>query len=529
MSLNLLVSLALSAIGFYVVKLFLSRQRRPGPLPPGPKPKPVLGNLSDLPPPGTQEWKHWLNHKDVYGPVSSITVMGQTIVILNDVNAANELLVRRSAKYSSRPNLVFASEMAGWEHITAMQKSTPRLRAYRKAMQPYIGSESAVAQYNSLQEVEAHRFLFRVLEDQGKLSEHIQTEAGAIILKIAYGYTIGPHERDLLVHISNVAMDDFSKAATPGAWLVDIIPALKYVPAWLPGAGFKRTAQAWKKDVLAMADIPYAFVTRQMQKGHYQPSYLSNLFKEAGHPAPGTEDELVAKWTAASLYAGGADTTVSAIETFFLAMTLHPEVQRNAQKEIDRVLGPCQLPTVADRPRLPYIDAVVKEVLRWHPVGPMGIPHESSEDDMWGPYFIPKGSVMLPNIWAMTHDPACYPEPEIFNPDRFLATAGHEPEPDPHNLVFGFGRRVCPARALADVTVYLTVARSLAVFDIKKAVENGKEVDVEPKFLPGVVSHPEAWRFHIEPRSAAHEALIRSVEEKAPWEKSNAADLVDDR
>ena len=80
-------------------------------------------------------------------------------------------------------------------------------------------------------------------------------------------------------------------------------------------------------------------------------------------------------------------------------MTLHPEVRVKAQDEIDRVLGPCQLPTVADRSRLPYTDAVVKEVLRWHPVGPMGIPHASSEDDTWGKYFIPKGSLILPNIW----------------------------------------------------------------------------------------------------------------------------------
>lgn len=88
-----------------------------------------------------------------------------------------------------------------------------------------------------------------------------------------------------------------------------------------------------------------------------------------------------------------------AIETFFLAMTLYPEVQRKAQEEIDRVLGPGRLPTMADRPHLPYVDALVKEVLRWHPVAPMGIPHMSSEDDMYNGYFIPKGTLLLPNIW----------------------------------------------------------------------------------------------------------------------------------
>ncbi|CAI7574648.1 unnamed protein product [Penicillium glandicola] len=527
MSFTVLFGLFLGALVLYVAKTLLSRQRSGGSLPPGPRRTPVLGNISDLPPPGAQDWLHWLQHKEVYGPVSSITVLGQTIVILNDVKSATELLVKRSSIYSSRPKLVFASEMAGWEDFLAMQTYSPRFRSHRKAMQPCIGSESAVAQFNHLQEVETHRFLFRVLEDQAKLIEHIQTEAGAIILKIAYGYTIEPHKRDPLVHIANLALDHFSKACVPGAWLVDIIPALKHVPSWLPGAGFKRTAQAWKKNLTAVVERPCEFVHRQIEDGRYEPSYLSNLFKTTGFPARGSEDEFVAKYTAAALYTGGADTTVCALECFFLAMTIYPEVQGKAQEEIDRVLGPYQLPTVADRSRLPYVDAVVKEVLRWHPVAPMGLPHASSEDDTWGGYFIPKGSLLMANIWAMTHDPTVYHDPMIFKPERFLGIDGREPESDPHDLVFGFGRRICPARILADITLYLSAAQSLAVFNIAKAVEDGKEIDVQPKFRPGVISHPLPWKYHIETRSAAHESLIRSVEQKHPWEASNAPDLAD--
>jgi cytochrome P450 len=74
-------------------------------------------------------------------------------------------------------------------------------------------------------------------------------------------------------------------------------------------------------------------------------------------------------------------------------------MQRKAQEEIDRVLGPGRLPTVADRGNLPYVDAVVKEVLRWHPVAPMGIPHMSVDDDTWEGFYIPKGSLIMPNIW----------------------------------------------------------------------------------------------------------------------------------
>jgi cytochrome P450 len=78
------------------------------------------------------------------------------------------------------------------------------------------------------------------------------------------------------------------------------------------------------------------------------------------------------KWSAASLYAGGGDATVSFLHTFFLAMQLYPEVQRRAQEEIDRVIGNDRLPTLADRPNLPYIEVVIKEVLRWNPVAPLG-------------------------------------------------------------------------------------------------------------------------------------------------------------
>ena len=87
---------------------------------------------------------------------------------------------------------------------------------------------------------------------------------------------------------------------------------------------------------------------------------------------------------------------------FFLAMTLFPEVQRKAQEEIDRVIGTDRLPTFEDREDLPYVDAVVKEVLRWHPVAPMGVPHVSTEDDIYEGHFIPAGAIIMPNIWFVS-------------------------------------------------------------------------------------------------------------------------------
>ena len=88
-------------------------------------------------------------------------------------------------------------------------------------------------------------------------------------------------------------------------------------------------------------------------------------------------------------------------------MSLYPEVQRKAQEELDSVIGSERLPTFADRERLPYIDAIVKETLRWHTVGPVGLPHAATEDDMYNGYFIPKGSIVIGNAWSVTLSFTC--------------------------------------------------------------------------------------------------------------------------
>jgi len=109
-----------------------------------------------------------------------------------------------------------------------------------------------------------------------------------------------------------------------------------------------------------------------------------------------------------------------------------------------------------------------------------------------------------------------------FKPERFLGVDGRHPEPDPHTLSFGFGRRICPGRELADSSIFLSIAQSLAVFNVTRIVENGKEVDPVMRFQLGIISHPAPYETSVKPRSPGHEALIRSVKTEHPWEKSDA-------
>lgn len=204
-------------------------------------------------------------------------------------------------------------------------------------------------------------------------------------------------------------------------------------------------------------------------------------------------------------------------------MTLAPEIQRKAQEEIDQVIGNSRLPKYSDKDSLPYISAIVKESFRWHTVVPMAAPHTTDADDIVNGYYIPKGTSLLPNVWWFTHDPAVYSNPSEFNPSRFL---GPNPDPDPAQYVFGYGRRICPGRYLALSSTWVTIARALAVFDIGKGVdEYGHEIEQTIKHVPGLVTRVEPFKATFKPRSPQHEALIRQSEELYPWEQGDASKL----
>ncbi|PYH67002.1 cytochrome P450 [Aspergillus vadensis CBS 113365] len=475
---SIVIAVAFACLALLSLYLFVYQQSPSLSLPPGPKGKPVVGNLSDLPPPDTPEWQHWMKHKERYGPITSVTILGQPIIILHDAHITTELLEKHSLKYSSRPRSVFLGEMIGWNDTLAMQPYNTRFRLYRKALHQILGTKTLVSKFNSLQELEARRLLRRMLDDPGEWVQHLKTEAGAIILKIAYGYDINPHGRDHLVDLADDSMETFS-AVLSQTWMVDLVPGLKYLPSWLPFS-FHKKAQSWQTQLLTTIETPYRMVREQMESGIAPPSYLRNLLDTKKEKSLSAEEKFTAKWTAGSLYLAGADTTVSTLTTFILSMALNPHIQTKAQAELDTVLGPYTLPKLSDREKLPYINAIVKESLRWYPVAPMGLPH-----------------------LAITHDPNIYPHPEKFDPERFL---GENPQPDPSGWVFGFGRRVCPGRVLADASVFVSVGMVLSALRISLEGEGG-----EVRFTPGVVSHPVLDGVRVQARSQRHEGVIREV------------------
>jgi cytochrome P450 len=167
-------------------------------------------------------------------------------------------------------------------------------------------------------------------------------------------------------------------------------------------------------------------------------------------------------------------------------MVALPEIQKRAQDELDAVVGRSRPPTFADAPNLPYIQALVKESLRWRPALPFGIPHTTTEDDWYEGMFIPKGTLCLVNLWQCHRDPTSYgPDAASFNPERFLDEDGKlipgpwETREDGHSA-YGFGRRICVGKHAANDSLFISIATMLWAIRFEHSRDDdGKEVPLD--------------------------------------------------
>ncbi|KIW79286.1 hypothetical protein Z517_05898 [Fonsecaea pedrosoi CBS 271.37] len=215
-------------------------------------------------------------------------------------------------------------------------------------------------------------------------------------------------------------------------------------------------------------------------------------------------------------------------------MVLFPEWLKKVQDELDRVVGSARLPTFDDLPELPTVRAVVKETLRFRPVTAGGIAHKTTADDVYQGYFIPKGAIVHGNIWAIHHDPELYPDPETFNPDRWLNPkfpTYREPLTQYPNLqnysAFGFGRRLCPGANIAERSLNIIVARTSWACNIKKAVDPKTGQEITPPsydYVKALNTEPHTFPFGLSCRSPERWSLLEEEARKAREELRMPAD-----
>ncbi|EIW86001.1 cytochrome P450, partial [Coniophora puteana RWD-64-598 SS2] len=193
-------------------------------------------------------------------------------------------------------------------------------------------------------------------------------------------------------------------------------------------------------------------------------------------------------------------------------MIHHPEAQKHAHDQIDDVVGKDRLPMFEDRESLPYIDAILRETMRWMPVLPVNMPHGVTDDDTFEGYFIPKGQLCTITSEELLHDEENYKDPLVFNPDRFLDAGGKLTNDMSHMMGFGFGRRICPGRYLAEGSLWSAMACLLATFNFSKLKdEEGRELGVEPCWTTGLSTHPRGFKCSITPRSLSIAETLRNA------------------
>ncbi|KDQ11859.1 hypothetical protein BOTBODRAFT_189554 [Botryobasidium botryosum FD-172 SS1] len=461
---------------FRLYRVFAALNPRRLPLPPGPKPELIFGNSRQIPP--RSAWIQYTEWKKAFGDVIHLSAFGNHIVVLNTYESAHELLHLRSS-YTSRPVTQMVGKMIGLGRIINLMPSNETWKRGRKLMHPVLNKESIRLFFPSF-EGAIRTCLLQLLTHSGDFSEHLRLFGGKSILLFTYGIKVESAQDELIV-ISDEAIEPALQYFHIGAAFVDILPILRYIPSWFPGAEFKRNAKAVREKVDRMVELPFNRVKAAMAAGTATPSFTLRTLQD------GTYSEHDQLWSSGSMYIAGADTTSANMNTFILAMALYPDVQRRAQAEIDRVVPKGTLPGFQDRDSLPYVDCLLKELQRWRPAIPLGVQRCAMKDDYYGGYYIPKGAIVSPNVWAITRDEANYKDPERFWPERFENP--ETAELDPYKYAFGFGRRTCAGLHFADASIYIAVVSILATFDVGKPKdENGNEVELNVPHTSGFIS-----------------------------------------
>ncbi|KAF9448530.1 cytochrome P450 [Macrolepiota fuliginosa MF-IS2] len=497
------------AVFSYVFHHILSsrRQSKKGVFPPGPKPLPFIGNVLDLI--TAEPWLMYMRwEKEFNSKIFNLTIAGKRMFILNSLEDVVELLEKRAGIYSDRVWLPLV-EMSGWTFNTGLMPHNERWKQERRIFQQTFKRES-VAQFQPTQSTKVHTMLRQLLVDPENFAAYYKTLSAAVILDIMYGYEVQPKNDHIIQVVQRAIRRLIENGDNPSVAALNAFPVLRHLPRWFPGTEFHKIVDDCREYTQGMLNIPFEYVRTSIREGSLKESVVRTLLET------NIVGEESVKGIAGTAFSAGTDTVLSALECFFFAMALHPEKQRKAQAEIDRIVGSDRLPTFRDRDSLPYVEAIYREMFRWLPPFPMTVPHVAQEEDVYQGYYIPKGTVIFPNVWAITHDKTKYKDPDSFIPERFFDDG--KLNDDSRVLGFGFGRRLCPGQYLASATVWLSMVTVLAAFDIGLPYDlDGNLIKTQRIYVKADALHLSPYKCSITPRSTNARKLIEATEYTAGY------------
>ncbi|KAJ4266140.1 hypothetical protein NW762_004120 [Fusarium torreyae] len=505
------LSLGFSAAVVLWLLYSLVGQRSKGPLPPGPKPAPLIGNVHQLP--KSLQWLHLYHWSKEYGPIMHLSMGGQPLIILSTHQAAHDLLNRRSGQYSHRPRFVMCGELVTKNMHMLLRPYDESYKLHQRMEAPLLTLRSA-STYRPLQDMESQQLLFDVLNESERVGEkgldfhhHHERAMASFIYCLNYGYRlITGYEKELLD--GKKVQAEFARTGQVGAYIVDSFPSLNHLPKFLA---------PWKKEAEGLWELERSLHVGNLRKGLGNPGWNFSKYMEASSEARDMPEEELA-FDLGILADAGLDTSTVALDWFIVAwLTSGEQWVPKAQALLDEVVGQDRMPTFEDRPKLAYIDAIASETLRWRPVVVGGVPHFVREEDTYMGYRIPANSIVLGNAYAITRDESIFGKNvDQFIPERWLADNIENKAPsidvcglnttalkDLPQTGFGFGRRVCTGRNIARNQLFIQMARMLWSFNVSVGMNestglkhNVNDMDINE----GFVAVPKPFKAVYTPR-----------------------------
>ncbi|CAE6003861.1 unnamed protein product [Arabidopsis arenosa] len=267
-------------------------------------------------------------------------------------------------------------------------------------------------------------------------------------------YGEGTEQDDVARRVSQLIDEIVYRAGAGNA--ADYLPILRWITDFEKGV--KELASRVDEFLQSLVDEKRAV----KEKGNTMMDHL--LFLQETQPDYYTDVTL--KGIIIVMILAGTETLAGTLEWAMLNLLNHQEVLEKARTEIDTKIGFDRLIDEADTKNLPYLQWIVLETLRLHPAAPTNVPHMTSDDCMLAGYDVPRGSMLLVNIWAMHRDPSIWEDPEMFKPERF-----ENEKLNQKLLSFGIGRRACPGVGLAHRLLSLALGSMVQCFEWQRIGE----------------------------------------------------------
>ncbi|KAI0015031.1 cytochrome P450 [Xylariomycetidae sp. FL0641] len=481
---------------------------------PGPACFPLIGRVHDVP--AEASWLKFYEWSKVYGPIYQMEIFGSVHVWISSEQVAHDLLARRALKYSDRPQIPNLPDNRTKGDYLALTGRNETWKRQRKLCQQLM-TVSANASLHDYPRKERDRFLYLLSRDPSQYREYIEQFTSRTVSRLSWG---SPHPAQLL----RVTTAGLLETISPSGALPNVISWLMYLPRWLSPWQQREASRHALEATLLKGNVQ--FVRDRLREGAAEPSFV-RTFLDSVRGKEGRGDEAdEATYVVGQMAIAGALTIGSPIQSFLLAMLHYPGWQTRLQEEIDRVCeGRC--PEWRDQERMPLLRAVVKEVIRWRPPVPTGIPHAIEKDDVYNGYFIPAGATIHALEWGITRDESTYPDPEAFNPARWLEPAYptyREPLSQHPNLQgfsqFGFGRRTCQGVPIVEQDLFLAMGGTAWALTLRP--RPGVPVHWDA-YTPLLIAKPAPFAFDAVVRSEEKRGLLRQM-----WEAGKGEDDDDD-